>query len=315
MTVESARKALAEAIAAAPATLNNHVLRGSSLNDAVITRFDLVRDMANDVIRDVLHAAENMVRKQFLAYDPSYQTSSSQVLFESLDAIPEFAVVDSAIRAGDVPEDRGGGNVVAMAHSTGVGANRLTAYRLKGSGIATKRAQGILLAPRDGIYRPVRGDILYYEPRFDALTVSGLVFFNAVTLVQTKLHAPDKARALARDTLKAVTAKIHIAGYADLEKAVMDDPTMRAKMAYVARRLQDDPGYAENLTTKKLVAFVKKHPEYGIATLRVDGHEALQFNSSPQRRHKIPRLLADDYLHSRLTGLSYEAGSKQDAAS
>lgn len=315
MTAEPAREAMAAAIAAAPDALENHVVRGDSLSNATVTRFDLVSDMAGDVARDVLRAAEGMIRKQFLAYDPSYQTSSSQVLVEGLNEIPELAAIDAVIREGDMPDDSGGDGVVAMVHSVGTGADRIVAYRLKGAGIATRRARGITLVPRDGVYRPISGDILYYEPRFDTVTVGGFAFFNTVTLVQTKLHAPDKARELARGTLKSVTSRIRISGYKELEKAVMDDPTMRAKMAYVARRVQDDPGYAENLTTKKLVEFAGEHPEYDIATCKIDGKKALHFDSSPQHRHKIPRLLADDYLYSYLTGHSYEAGSKQDATS
>ncbi len=95
----------------------------------------------------------------------------------------------------------------------------------------------------------------------------------------------------------------------------MNDPTMRAKMAHVARLVNDDPEYARHLTTKKLVAFVEEYPAYDIATSKVDGKKSLKFDSSPQHRHKIPRLLADDYLHSYLTDRSYEAGSKQDVSS
>lgn len=315
MSAEAARQALQEALDSGPDTLDNHVLRGVALGDAEVTRFDLVSTMAADVIADIIRAAETMTRKQFLGYDPSYQTSTAQVLVEALTEIPELAAVDALIRQGDVPDDDGVEPVVAMAHSIGAGDDRIVAYRLKGAGIATRRVRGIPLVPRDGVYRPLPGEILYYEPRFEALTVPGFVFFSTVTLVQTKLHAPDKARQLARDTLKSVTKRVRIDGYAELEAAVMDDPSMRAKMAHVARLISGDPEYAKHLTTKKLVAFVGEHPEYDIATSKLDGKKRLKFDSSPQHRHKIPRLLADDYLHSYLTDRSYEAGSKQDVSS
>lgn len=312
MSAEPARQALQAALDAAPNTLDNHVLRGTALSDAVVTRFDLLQDMATDVIGDVARAAESMTGKQLLDYDPSYQTSASQVLVETLSDIPELATVDATIRQGDVTDDTGSSPVVAMTHSIGTGDTKIVAYRLKGPGIATRRVRGIPLVPRDGVYQPLEGEVLYYEPRFDALTVADFVFFNTVTLVQTKLHAPEKARQLAKDTLKAVTNKIRIDGYDKLEAAVMDDPSMRAKMAHVARRIDSDPDYAKHLTTKKLVAFVEKYPDYDIETSHVDGKKSLKFDSSPQHRHQIPRLLADDYLHSYLTDRSYEAGSKQD---
>ncbi|VXB71151.1 Kiwa anti-phage protein KwaB-like domain-containing protein [Pseudoclavibacter sp. 8L] len=311
MTEEPACQALDTALSADPTGLDNYVIRGDALADSELTRFDLVDGMASDVVGDVRRFTETLTGRQFLEYDPSYQTNSSQVLVEKLSEIPELAAVDAAIRRGDVPNDAGGRAVVAMAHAVGTGANRIVVYRLKGPGIATRRSRGITLIPRDGIYRPIEGDVLFYEPRFDVLTFGEFAYFTTVTLIQTKLHAPDKARQLARDTLTAVTAKIRIDGFAELEHAVMDDPSMRAKMAYVARLLQSDPDYAKNLTTKKLIAFVESYPDYDIPITTVDGKKALRFDTSPQHRHQIPRLLADDYLHSYLTDRNYEAGSKQ----
>ncbi|MFD4420860.1 Kiwa anti-phage protein KwaB-like domain-containing protein [Agromyces sp. NPDC058484] len=310
MTDEPARQALITALGADPTGLDNFVIRGDALADADLTRFDLVDDMAVGVVDDVRRFAEALTGRQFLDYDPSYQTSSSQVLVEKLEDIPELSAVDAAIRRGDAPNDAGGHAVVAMAHAVGTGAKRIVAYRLKGPGIATRRSRGITLIPRDGVYRPIEGDVLFYEPRFDVFTCGEFVYFTTVTLIQTKLHAPDKARQLARDTLTAVTAKIRIDGFEALEQAVMDDPSMRAKMAYVARLLQSDPDYANNLTTKKLVAFVESYPDYDIPITTVNGKKALRFEASPQHRHQIPRLLADDYLHSYLTDRNYEAGSK-----
>ena len=311
MTAESARQAIVTAVAAGGGALSNFVLRGEVIAGAEATRFDLVEDMAGQVSADVLKSVEALTRKQFLDYDPSYQTSISQVLVENLDQIPELAAVDAEIRRGDVPYTADGPSVVAMAHAVGHGGNQVVAYRLKGPGIATRRSRGLTLIPRDGIYRPVGGDVLFYEPRFDAFTCAGVVYFTTVTLIQTKLQADDKARQLAKDTLAAVTSKLTIEGFAELQKAVMDDPSMRAKMASVARLIQTDPSYAKNLTTNKLVKFVETYPDYDIPLTTLNGRTVLAFDPSPQHRHQIPRLLADDYLHSYLTDRNYEAGSKQ----
>ncbi|WP_155768115.1 DUF4868 domain-containing protein [Mycobacterium asiaticum] len=311
MTAESAREALVDALGAQDAALGNFVVRGDALAGAQVSRFDLESDMASGVANDVMRVATSLSQKQFLDYDPSYQTNSSQVLVENVSEIPELAAVDTEIRRGDVPNDGGGIQAVAMAHALGVGPNQLVAYRLKGAGIATRRTRGIPLIPRDGIYRPIDAEVLYYEPRFDVFTCTGFAYFSSVTLIQTKLHAADKARQLARETLAAVTANVRIDGFTALENAVMEDPSMRAKMAYVARLVQTDPEYAENLTTQKLVEFVESHPDYAIPVSTMDGAKVLLFDPTPQRRHQIPRLLADDYLHSYLTDRSYEAGSKQ----
>lgn len=88
-------------------------------------------------------------------------------------------------------------------------------------------------------------------------------------------------RADSPETLITVTDKILIDGFAELEQAVMDDPTMRAKMAYVARLVQSEPDYAKNLTTESLIAFAELYPDYDIPISTVDGKKALRFDASP----------------------------------
>lgn len=310
MPVEEARAALLQALDIAPDTAANFTIRGQALADCDIALFDLTRDLAAQVTKDVAQAVEALTTKQFLTYDPSYQTNASQVLVEDLDQIPDLASVDGLIRSADVPDDAGGRDVVAMVHALGVGAEQVVAYRLKGPGIAARRRHGIQLIPRDGVYGPIEGDVLYYEPRFDVFTCGGYAYFTTVTLIQSKLHADHKARALAKQTLADVTKQVLIEGYGDLERAVMDDPTLRAKMASVARLIEADPDYGALLTTQRLVAFIQANPDYGIPVMNVEGELRLRFDASPQHRHQIPRLLADDYLHSLLTNRNYEAGSK-----
>jgi Kiwa protein KwaB-like len=311
VTTDHAREVLTSALGNRNETLLNSVLRGEVMATAAVLRFDVVNTMAEMVRSDVWAQVERLVGKQFIPYDPSYQTSAAQVLVEDLAQIPDLAAVDAVIRRGDFANDAGGEPVVAMAHAVGAGDHQVVAYRVKGPGIATRRAKGVLqLVPRNGVYQPIDEEVLYYEPRFDAFTCGGMAYFVTVTLIQSKLNAPDKARALARDTLRRVTNKVTIEGLAELEQAVMDDQTMRAKMAQIARLLDNDPEYAKNLTTKKLVDFADANGDYDIPIAVKGRSRVLQFDSSPQRRHQIPKLLADDYLRSELTNRNYEAGSK-----
>ena len=311
MKADAARAALSAARTDARAdALDNFVLGGEAMEAAHVSRFDLTEAIAEQVNRDVSNSADSLTRKQFIPYDPSYQTNSSQVLVEDLASIPALAGVDTIIRNGDVPSYSGGEPVVAMAHAVGVDDRQIVAYRVKGAGIATRRARWVQLVPRDGIYEPIRDEVLYYEPRFDVLTCAGYAYFTTATLIQTKLQADNKARQLARETLAKVTKKVAIAGLTELEQAVMDDPSMRAKLASIARLLESDPDYARHLTTKRLIKFVEDNPDYAIPIGQVNGKPALQFTPSPQHRHQIPKLLADDYLHSQLTERNYEAGSK-----
>lgn len=310
MTSDQARTILADALEARRDALSNCVLRGDVMVTAHLARFDLIKEMAQQVTNDVWLSVEALILKQFIPYDPSYQTSTSQVLVEDLTLIPDLAALDTEIRGGDMPNDDGGKSVVAMAHAVGSGEHQVVAYRVKGAGIATRRAKWVQLIPRDGVYTPIDDEVLFYEPRFEVLTCRGYAYFTSASLIQSKLNAPDKARQLAKATLAKVTKKVVIDGLEELERSVMEDPSMRAKMAYIARLLDADPDYAKKLTTENLIKFVEDNPEYNVCVSEMTGEKALKFDPSPQHRHQIPKLLADDYLHSQLTDRNYEAGSK-----
>jgi hypothetical protein len=86
---------------------------------------------------------------------------------------------------------------------------------------------------------------------------------------------------------------------------------MNAKMMAVSRLLDSDPEYAALLTTEKLVDFLGQNPHIEIEVEGSGPDAKLVFDPSPQKRYRIPKALADDYLSSRLTGRDYEAGSKQ----
>jgi hypothetical protein len=69
------------------------------LAEAQVSRFALVSDMASSVVHDIMGAAVALSKRQFLDYDPSYQTSTSQVLVENLSEIPELARMRKMLHA------------------------------------------------------------------------------------------------------------------------------------------------------------------------------------------------------------------------
>jgi hypothetical protein len=291
--------------------LDNVLVRGDDLDSGRTSRIEVSPELAERIVGDVVGQVCRLADRELLAYDPSYQTNASQALVEPLDAVPELHRIDASVRGGDLADDDGHGRLLAMAHAVGHGERRIVAYRLKGQGLAARPRRGLsILVPRGNLYEPLEDRILYYEPRFDAYTCGGFVFFTAVSVIQRQLHAEGKARELARATLREATARIRISGLAGLEEAVVEDPTLRAKMAAVARVVERDPGYAALLTTERLVEFANANPDFQIEVDTRDGQPALVFDPSPQHRHRIPKLLADDYLSSTLSGHLYEAGSK-----
>jgi hypothetical protein len=301
------------AIRADPA-LSNYLVRGASLSAGAVTRITLERDLADTVIADVLGYAERLVEREFVAYDPSYQLASNQVIADDVDEVPAIRELLAVVDRDDVATDAPGGEpVVAMVHRVeAAGEASVTVVRLAGAGIATRRARGVkALFPQHGVFTEVPGDVLYYEPRFDVLVRGSDLFVNTITQLSRKLEAPERAQQRAREVFATATTNIAIRGADELAEAVVSDPAMIAKMMAVSRILEADPEYAALLTTERLVPFLRDNPHIEIDIVG-DGEDAqLVFDPSPQKRYRIVKALADDYLSSRLTGRDYEAGSKQ----
>lgn len=293
----------------------NFLLRGPSVPEAVPTRIDFERELAAAVVDDVIGFARSLAQRELVPYDPSFQPSSGQALIDDLaETGHPFSDLASVLLTGDLPLDRHDNTapIVALAHRIeSSGAEPILALRFKGPGIATKRPSGLsVLLPRGGVYVRVKEQILWYQPRFDALVVGPVLFVTAPSTLQRSIGSPERAQQLARMTFSRATAEIRIDGVEELSAAVASDPAMMAKMAQLSRTLAADPGYADFLTTGRLVAFLDANPQIPIAMAGTGADRHVVFESSPQKRYLIPKTLADDFLRSELTDRRYEAGSK-----
>lgn len=318
MTEARARAALEAALAdvtAEPAT-RNAVVRGVDIATGTAFVIDFVDELATTVRDDVIGHARRLADGELIPYDPSFQPSPGQALVDALVDVPQLARLQGEIAGTHLEIDRGSADVepqVALAHRVdGPDGRALTAYRVTGPGIATRRPRGIeILLPRHGVWEPLREELIYYQPRFDALVVDDVVFVTAPTVLQRRFGSDERARTMARQTFKTAVRHIDIEGSTDLADAVASDPAMIAKMAQLNRTLEADPGYAEFLTTRRILEFLDDNPQIPIATAGEGQARHLVFETSPQKRYLIPKTLADDFLRSELTNRHYEAGSKQ----
>jgi Domain of unknown function (DUF4868) len=301
-------------------TASNYLVRGAGIADGSMHAVTFDAQTTAEVAADVMGYAELILAKQWLAYDPSYQLASNQALVDELAEVPELgrlhadlvtAPLDRAPSASnqDAPQHS---RVVATVHRAWTDPTvALTAYRLKGPGIATRRPRGIrILIPRDGIFERIDSEVVYYEPGFDALVFGDHVFVTSITTLQRSLGSTDRARAMATKTFARATSKLAIEGAEELAAAVATDPAMVAKMAQLSRILDSEPEYAALLTTERILAFLDRNPHVPIATTGTGDERRLLFEASPQKRYLIVKALADDYLRSELSQRTYEVGSK-----
>ena len=317
MTTETVREQLLATIeqVRVDAAAANFLARGDHLASSTLRKVTFDADTTAHVTADVLDFAAALATREWRDYDPSYQLHAGQALVDDLDQVPELARLHELALTGTVPLDApsdAAEPVVAMVHRAYVDRETgITAYRIKGPGIATRRPKGILaLLPRDGVLEAVSSEIVYYEPRFDAIVVGSHVLVTASSTLSRALGSNERARALATRTFVAATTKLTIEGSDALAEAVASDPNMVAKMAQLARILESEPDYAKALTMKNVLEFLDDNPHVAVATVGSGSKRTLVFEKGPQTRWAIVKLLADDFLESRLTKRAYEAGSK-----
>jgi len=316
MSLDEIREVLARA-AKSPLdnlTLSNYWVRGNSFENGTLTQADFDAETTKGVIGDVLSHASRVSDGAFVHYDPAYQTAHNEFLVDGLANSPFLAALVQEASDDDNPLDTSSHEPIqAMFHC--VRDHRglmITAVRLKGQGIYTRRARGVrALIARDGIYVPIDEEIVYYEPRFDALIIENQVIVSVPSTIQQQFGSAARARNLARETINRLAGKVAIDGIDALRDAATTQPAMVAKMASISRLLDSDPEYAALVTTDNLVGFVAAHPEVEIEISGVGTRRALVFDPRPQNRFAILKLVADDFLQSGLSGRNYEAGSKQ----
>lgn len=286
--------------------------RGEDLESAQVFDAPIPEEVARSIADDVRSHAESLVFKEWLAYDPSYSLSGGQAFVDSLDEVPELRRLHRIVSSEYREDGLGQGPVVALSHRLSIdGGPAVTAYRMKGPGIATRTRRDVhAFRAVKGRFVEVEQDLLTYEPRFDALVVGDRVLVTATTTLPRVLGSTARLRDLARQTFLTATKKVDIEGADALVEAVQSDPTMASKMAQLARNLENDPDYAKLLTTENLLDFLDRNPAVQIATTGEGTQRRLVFEPSPRTRYAIVKLLADDYLWSDLSKRSYEAGSK-----
>ncbi len=175
--------------------------------------------------------------------------------------------------------------------------------------VAQSRRVGVIV--RKGVIDlPPSGQILLFSKDVSAVVVGEIALFRDRPSFQRLFGYLDELRQQAAATFEDVTADLEIAGSEQMALAVTGSPAMLGKMASIRRKLDKYPQYREALTMPKLVAFVLARPECGVEIEGEGDAAKLVFRNDPQYRFKILKLLDDDYLHSELTALEYEANSK-----
>lgn len=261
-------------------------------------------------------AASTYADCEVIDYEPAAATNDGQVMWISVaDVALLNAIVAESADMADMP--------IFDPGRSSLGDLQLAALRvvkddvtavflqsLRGNQIvAQSRRLGVVV--RKGVIDvPPSGQILLFSKDVAVAVVGGIAFFRDRPAFQRLFGYLEDLRRQAAVTFQSVTEHLVIDGADQMAAAVTGSPAMLGKMASIQRKLDQFPQYHAALTMPRLLAFVRRHPEYQV-DITGDGDAArLVFRNDAQHRFKILKLLDDDYLHSELTSLEYEANSK-----
>ncbi len=181
--------------------------------------------------------------------------------------------------------------------------------KAKGETLRLKKTRKVALVPSGNAYDELEADPLIFDPTFDAVMGDGLALVANQGSFERALGFIQQASEAGQRTLTQLLSTVTVTNAPDLLAAAATDVNMISKLRSIAEKMGTNPAYAAAMTTDKLVEFAKQR-NIAIDTEEVDGETRFLWIPDPQHRWRILKLLDDDYLHSSLTNLNYEANSK-----
>jgi hypothetical protein len=295
------------------------VLFSTGQNGFDARRLNLTADLAGDFRALAREFGRRLTDRMPVPYDAGRKPDSYEVVY-----LPEDGVED----LGDVTAAVADATRLELFNGTPAHAAKLRFYvvgiysrnpgwthfiRAKGPTLRLQRTRKLAAVMRRGTYDRLNVDPLLFDADFDAVVSDGVVLVANQKSFQRALDFVEQAQELARQTIKRLRAHLQIANFNDFRDAASADLNMVGKVGSIASKIAADPAYAAAMTTASVIAFAEEH-NIEIDTVEVDGERQLEFHRDSARRYRILKLLDDDYLHSQLTDLDYEANSKSRRA-
>lgn len=189
--------------------------------------------------------------------------------------------------------------------------HNVTFYRVSESLLQLKKKKILSLILKNGKYdRLEPADLLLIRNEFDVIVIRGHAFFFTKNRFERAFGFLAELQKSSGKTFDLVTTSLKIKGKEELRQACTSQPQMMAKMASIARSMEENKEYAAAMTMPSLLTFIRDHAGLGILIEGVGDDQKFVFNPLPATRFKILNLLDDDYLNSTLTKIEYEANSK-----
>jgi hypothetical protein len=242
-------------------------------------------------------------------YDPMAKLDSYQVEVLELDQHPairqQVALLGSMAALPDFAEEEG---FVEGLRFSVVGIEPTTAppifvFRTMNPKKELQRSKFIGIVLAKGHFDVLRDHVYLLDCRVDCMSVGGFMFIFQKANFHSIFRFYEEIVRKAQETLEVIHERDIIDNFDEFERACLGHQQKLAKLRNIATR-----PYLATMTVTEMKAVAREFRR-SITFRKVGGKERVVFDRAD--KWEILRLLDDDFLASKLTGLKYEVNSKR----
>ena len=269
---------------------------------------------AEGFFRDTIRAAvtDRVPEWSLRKLDPVYKPDTGTVEWAdatSVDAV-EFARSRfsnlsplAPFRPGDAEYKK---RLVYWVCVLSTGAKKAFFFRAFSAAAELERKRGIALVSKDGTFHRVEEEIFLFDDRIDCVVYGDYLYVLRKNDFRRIFDQLEQVRRAARLAARRLHQQIPIANFDEFEAACAGQAGMADKLIAVTAR-----DYFTTLTIARLKPVIDEF-HLAIPMTSDGGQEQLVFQTDPERRWRILKLVDDDYLRSSLTDHRYEVNSKTE---
>ncbi len=311
MPVEQAFENLRQAIANAPAV--NVLLASEIREERTLQKLNLRADLAAEFLAAARQSSQLTDGDVLLRpYDPGYKPEPQEILYIELNQNPEVAsIVDAFSQVQQAELFKQDAEVVDHLKFYGIvvspTANSHAVFFRSYTPTQELTRKGVFAAfLNKGHYNKLETGVFLFDRQIDCFSWNGYLFIRNVTAFQRIFKYFEQLRARASQIVDTILVHVPVSNADQFRASCLGQIQMIAKLSQIA---------AKPYLTTVTMADIRRTIEAFHLDLQidiVDGEEKLVFESTPNRRWLILKLLDDAYLGSIMTNRLYEANSKSD---
>ena len=277
--------------------------------DIMIQRLNLRQDLATEFLTAAQAASPdgNVVLRP---YDPGYTPEWNELCFVDLaenDTIANLIRQISQVQQAELFREQDGvvDHLRFYAIVLSPSARRhVVFFRTYSPKKELTRRAGFAALLSHGHYDKVDTKIFLFDREIDCFSWGGYLFIRSVAAFQRIFNYFEELRAKADETVTAVLGQIPVSNADEFRAACTGQIQMMSKLAQIARK-----PYLNRVTLQAIRRTIDEF-QLDVQIVEENGRQKLLFETNPNKRWLILKLLDDDFLGSIMTNQKYEVNSK-----